>query len=275
MKTALVISGGGCKGAFAVGAIEWLLELDLQFDIIVGTSTGALIAPLVAAGRFSAIYDIYSNVTTKQIIKPYCWLTLPWRSALYNDRGLRRIINRNYTSLVHQTLNSGKVEVRVCTVSLNTGEVCYWDPKQLGRSTFMRALSASSNQPGLMQPVQVLRGEDYHVDGGVREIAPIQKAVELGARRIIAIVLEREEVAMAPGDFTRIPQVLLRTLSLMFTETRKNDIDIVRKMSGVDLTVIRPKTHLVDNDLEFKPEVMRDMIKKGRQRADEVLRSRV
>jgi predicted acylesterase/phospholipase RssA len=271
MKTALVVSGGGCKGAFAVGAIEWLLELDLQFDIIVGTSTGALIAPLIAARRFSTLYNIYSNVTTKQIIKPYCWLTLPWRSALYNDRGLRRIINHNYTAEVHQRLNDIDTEVRVCTVSLNTGGVCYWDPKQHDRPTFTRALSASSNQPGLMRPVQVLKGEDYHVDGGVREIAPIQKAVELGARRIIAIVLEREDVAMAPGKFTRIPTVLLRTLSLMFTETRKNDIDIVRKMPSVDLTVIRPKTHLTDNDLEFKPEIMRQMIKKGYKRAKHVI----
>jgi NTE family protein len=271
MKTALVVSGGGCKGAFAIGVIEHLLDLGETFDIVVGTSTGALIAPLVASGRFSTAYDIYSNVTTKQVIKPYCWLTLPWRSALYCDKGLRRIIDKNYTSEVHEALNGIDTEVRVCTVSLNTGETCYWDPKQHDRATFMRALSASSNQPGLMQPVQVLSGEDYHVDGGVREIAPIQKAVELGARKIIAIVLERDQVSMAPGEFTRIPKVLLRTLSLMFTETRKNDIDIVRRMPSVDLTVIRPKTNLTDNDLEFKPEIMREMIRKGNQRAKEVM----
>lgn len=47
MKNALVISGGGSKGAFAVGAIERLREAGITWDIVVGCSTGALIAPLV------------------------------------------------------------------------------------------------------------------------------------------------------------------------------------------------------------------------------------
>ena len=271
MKTALVVSGGGSKGAFAIGALEWLLDLGKTFDIVVGTSTGALIAPMVACGKFSTVYNIYSNVTTKDVIKPYCVLTLPWRSAIYCDKGLQRIIDRTYTTKIHEALNQSPTEVRVCTVSLNTGETCYWDPKQTDRATFTRALLASSNQPGLMPPVQVMPGEDYHVDGGVREIAPIQEAVKLGATQIIAIVLERTQPPLAPGVFNRMPKILFRTLDLMFTETRKNDIDIVRKLPSVNLTVIQPKTHLTDNSLEFKPEVMREMIKKGYQRAKEVL----
>lgn len=271
MKTALVVSGGGCKGAFAIGAIQWLIDLGMHFDIIVGTSTGALIASLVGADQFSTAYNIYSNVTTRQIIKPYCWLTLPWRSAIYNDKGLRHIICKNYTQEIHEKLNASDTEIRVCSVSLNTGETRYWSPKETSRDTFMRALSASSNQPGLMPPIQVLPGEDYHVDGGVREVVPIQKAIELGATRIIAIVLERRQLSMAPGEFTRIPKVLLRTLTLMVAETRNNDIDLVRKMPSIELTVIRPKTHLTDNDLEFKPEIMREMIKRGNQRAKEVI----
>lgn len=270
MKTALVISGGGCKGAFAVGAIDWLREIK-TFDIIVGTSTGALIAPLVAAGKFSAAYNIYSNVTTKQVIRKYCCLTLPWRSAIYNDKGLRKIINKNYTSEIHEALKTSEVKVRACTVSLNSGLTCYWNPKDTSREVFMRALSASSNQPGLMSPVQVVEGGDYHVDGGVREIAPIQEAVKLGAKEVIAIVLEKSEPSIAQGEFDRIPKILLRSLELMFLETRKNDIEVVQRMPGVDLTVIRPKAHLVDNDLEFKPEIMREMINKGRQRAMEVV----
>jgi predicted acylesterase/phospholipase RssA len=271
MKTALVISGGGCKGAFAIGAIEYMLNQGMQFDILVGTSTGALIAPMVASNQFSTVYDIYSNVTTSQLLKQNCWLTLPWRASLYNDKGLRKIIDRTYTDEIHDALNRSDKEVRACTVSLNTGEVCYWNPKKTDRPTFARALLASSNQPGLMPPVQVLPEEDYHVDGGVREIAPIQKTIELGALEIVAIVLDREDVSMAPSVFNRIPDILLRTLELMFAETRKNDIAIVKRLPSVNLTIIRPQTHLTENSLEFKPDVMRNMIRKGNQRAKELL----
>ncbi len=50
MSRALVISGGGSKGAFAVGIVKRLLENypNLKFDMYVGTSTGSLIVPLLA-----------------------------------------------------------------------------------------------------------------------------------------------------------------------------------------------------------------------------------
>jgi NTE family protein len=51
MKPALVLSGGGSRGAFAVGAVEVLHEANIAFDIIASTSTGALIAPLLQSLR--------------------------------------------------------------------------------------------------------------------------------------------------------------------------------------------------------------------------------
>lgn len=271
MKTALVISGGGCKGAFAVGAIEWLVEYGATFDIAVGTSTGALIAPLVTGDKLDVAKDIYSNVRTKDLLRKHCWLTLPWRAALYSDKGLRKVIDRLYTSELHESLQHSLRQTVVCTVSLNTGQVCYWEPKSLDRAGFCRALLASSNQPGLMRPIQVKSGEDYHVDGGVREIAPIQKAIELGATRVYAIILEQEGATMAPGEFDRIPKILLRTLDLMFLETRKNDVALAQERGGVELTVIRPKVQLTGNSLEFVPALMRDMMDQGYRRAKELV----
>lgn len=268
MKTALVISGGGCKGAFAVGAIEYLLENGANWDIIVGTSTGALLTPLVSGGKFDAAKKIYSNIRTRDLIRKYCWLTIPWRAAIYNDKGLRNVIRKHYTDGLHADLNAGTRVSEVCTVSLNTGEVCYWNPKDVSRDVFMRALLASSNQPGLMPPVQINKGSDFHLDGGVREIAPIQRAADLGAEKITSIVLEPEYLPSMPGDFGRIPKILLRTLSLMTTEIRNDDV----KVDGViEMTTIRPTDQLTANSLEFVPAKMREMIKKGYQRAKEVV----
>ena len=270
MKTALVVSGGGCKGAFAVGVIEYLLESGLSFDVLVGTSTGALIVPMIAAGQFDTIKDTYSNVHTSQLIRKFCCLTLPWRPSLYNDKGLRKIIDRLYTKDIHDAFQANDKDVFVCTVSLNTGGVCYWSPKDLDRAGFMRAMSASSNQPGLMPPIQIEPDGGYHVDGGVREIAPVQKAVECGADRVFAIVLEPEQADATSDEYNRIPKILLRTLDLMFVEIRKNDVSLPCKTSGVECTVIRPKSQLSENSLEFKPEHMREMIKLGYERAKEV-----
>ena len=55
-KNALVISGGGAKGSFAVGVLKYILlnKPEIKFDIICGTSTGALITPYAALGNVAA-----------------------------------------------------------------------------------------------------------------------------------------------------------------------------------------------------------------------------
>jgi predicted acylesterase/phospholipase RssA len=71
MKRALVISGGGSKGAFAVGVIKQLQQIypSLAFDIYVGTSTGSLIVPLAAIDEISLLEEIYTTQSKGTIVK--------------------------------------------------------------------------------------------------------------------------------------------------------------------------------------------------------------
>jgi predicted acylesterase/phospholipase RssA len=71
---ALVISGGGSKGAFAGGVAEYLMEhCGSDYNIFVGTSTGSLLAPMLAAGKMEEIKKIYTSVRNKDIfnINPF------------------------------------------------------------------------------------------------------------------------------------------------------------------------------------------------------------
>ena len=69
-KKALVVSGGGCKGAFAVGVIKRLAQEfpEIEFDIYIGTSTGSLIVPLAAAGDLTLLEKLYTSVHTNDIV---------------------------------------------------------------------------------------------------------------------------------------------------------------------------------------------------------------
>lgn len=71
---ALVISGGGSKGAFAGGIAEYLVkDCDFKYDIFVGCSTGSLLLPHLAIGKVDKIKRIYTSVTQKDIfsISPF------------------------------------------------------------------------------------------------------------------------------------------------------------------------------------------------------------
>ena len=74
MKKALVISGGGSKGAFAGGVAEYLLkEKKNTYDIFLGTSTGSLMVSHLALGEIDALKTIYTGVNQLSVfnINPF------------------------------------------------------------------------------------------------------------------------------------------------------------------------------------------------------------
>ena len=261
MKTALVVSGGGSHGAWAVGAIKRLRELGHDWDILTGTSTGALITPMVAIHEMSALVDLYTKTVTSDLLRRHWWWTLPWRKSLFDDSGLWRTIDHHLTAERYDHLLASKKVIEVCTVGLTHGKTSYWAPQPGGRHTFCRAMLASSNQPGFMPPVLLPDG-DYHMDGGIREIAPIQRALDLGAKEVWALVLAPEAPTQKIHKWNRMLPVMGRALDLIFTETRNNDVASASK-EGAVVHVIRPTRPIPGDGLEFDPPVMTAALQEG------------
>ena len=68
MKKALVVSGGGSKGAFAGGIAQYLMEEEKQvYDLFVGTSTGSLLVSHLAENRIAEIKSAFTRVTQDSI----------------------------------------------------------------------------------------------------------------------------------------------------------------------------------------------------------------
>ena len=66
---ALVMSGGGSKGAFAGGVAQFLIqEKENKYDIFVGTSTGSLMVTHLALGYLEDLKDIYTSVSQRSIL---------------------------------------------------------------------------------------------------------------------------------------------------------------------------------------------------------------
>lgn len=105
-NVALVISGGGAKGAFAVGVIKNLFEKYRStgwFHIVGGTSTGALIAPMAALmahsgplqhAALATLEQIYTTVRTPDILRKRRIIEFLWRQDCLNDsKPLRELLN--------------------------------------------------------------------------------------------------------------------------------------------------------------------------------------
>ena len=65
---ALVISGGGSKGAFAGGLAEYLITVcKHEYEIFIGSSTGSLLVPLLSIGEIEKLQTIFTSVTQTDI----------------------------------------------------------------------------------------------------------------------------------------------------------------------------------------------------------------
>jgi NTE family protein len=111
-KRALVVSGGGSKGAFAVGAIQYMVqELHLDFNIVSGTSTGAVIATLVVAGEYGLLNKIYTSIHTEDVLKKNRPLDIVSGRvpSWYSTKPLEHLIDRDLTpDIARKVLDSRK-----------------------------------------------------------------------------------------------------------------------------------------------------------------------
>lgn len=248
-KTALVISGGGSKGAFAVGALKFLIgELGLKFDILAGTSTGALITPLIAADGKDALPTLeteYTTVKTDDILSGTPALrVIGGKPSLYDSGPLEKRIAKHITQALYDKVRTGPRQLAVTTVDLMDGRLVYY---QSGGSPivtdepvvqvssldqFRRAILSSASIPVAMPPVVNSRDathrDDGFVDGGVREYVPIEVAIDAGATEICCIILSPlfEKRPPFTKRFGNVFDVLQRSIDLLTEEVGASDLKL-------------------------------------------------
>jgi len=228
-KRALVLSGGGAKGAFTAGVVKYLMvEFGLNFDLVVGTSTGALIAPLVASQDIANLIHFYENVEQQDILKDRPdLLAFLFSDALNDTKPLERLITkffgdrRRYERLVRSS-----TEMFVTVVNMQTGEIEYGNQHQDAKPILLKKILASACVPVMMPPVKI--GKHQYVDGGVKEIAPFSKAIDEGATHIVSVILSPDPARREPArkEFTSTMDILKRTLELLTEEIVDNDLRV-------------------------------------------------
>ncbi len=244
LRVGLALSGGGAKGAFTVGALKVIRQrlpgANPSFPVLSGTSTGSLIATLLATNDWTTLVKIYSTVTTPNIVNPHYALVATvlgpeavlfaaaviGGTAIYDTAALKGTIHNNVDFNRIKGAYPGTL-LLYSTVDLQTGEVSTFNNKDHSATMLEKALLASSSMPVLMDPVTITAGGATHqyVDGGVREFLPLGAIFDSGVDLDLIIAISTAPLSPRANqdEYTKIVDVLGRTIDLFDTEVGSND----------------------------------------------------
>lgn len=296
MTTALVVSGGGSKGAFAVGALEVLMnELNVSFDIVTGTSTGSLIAPFVAAGEHNQLANFYLRMRTEHFLekRKNVALSLFFSESIFDVRPFQKTLKKIVRPVMaKKVVQNPTTRIVIATVSLQSGKLVYFhtfpqnqmrvppDTRKVkirDRDHLLKVMEGSSNQPVFMTPVRIKTKKDQpakeveqFVDGGLREYAPIRVAIENGADKVYAILLGPEKKPPHTRHFKSSFRILARTFSIFMDDVGANDVEtanLLAQQKGAKIKYIRPDRELLTNSLDISSIVQGKMLEAGRKAA--------
>lgn len=272
MKKGLVISGGGSKGAWAGGVIDYLVsEKQYDWNVVFGTSTGGLLAPLASLGETKRLKDAYTNVNDTDIfsIRPFnsigkirvlnaIWRILNNKISLGDAGKLEQLIKKFFTEEdYHKTLDRNKT---VCCVVTNftSGDTEYKYQNKIDYDNFCDWMKATSAVPIVFDPyINVLN--NLYLDGGVTIHVPIQEAIHNQCDEIDIIILRPEKHNSDYWTGHNMWDVLQRTLDLMLESISIHDV-IVGQLEGeldnIKLNFYYTPYNLTDNSAVFNKEQM-------------------
>lgn len=199
MKRALVLSGGGSRGAYEIGAWKALTELDVRFQAVYGASIGAINAGLVAQGDLGLAERLWDQIDLKQIL-----------ATDEEDFSIDSMISRK-RDVIPFLLENAK-HLRVDTAPLERLMRAHLDERAVrasGMEFGLMTVRAPQMQPQPMRlgdiaegrltdwilasascfpvfPTRRIDGERY-VDGGYFDNLPIDMAIRDDADEIVAV----------------------------------------------------------------------------------------
>lgn len=274
---ALVISGGGSKGAFAGGLAEYLINIcKKDYKLFIGSSTGSLLVPLLSIGKIEKLKKVFTSVNQEDIFNICPFLKKKSNGVFktkINHLGILRMFmegkktfgeSKNLRSLILRTITKPDFEqiqkknVIITVSNLNTMGVEYKEAKDCAYNDFCDWIWASASLIPFMSLV-VKNGSEY-ADGGLGNIVPIYYAIQRGATDLDIIVLKRKETPQRKLPVRNALELTSRAFSFMLNQIVTDDL-IIGRLEGqnkkIKLNFYYPEEELTSNSLIFDPVQMK------------------
>lgn len=199
---AVVLEGGGARGAYQVGVWRAMEEAGIRYNAVAGSSVGALNGAMMAMRRLEQAEELWRNINFSRVMnvddeqmKKLFELRLDeidlralakravsiLKSGGFDIAPLRELLAEQVDEF---TIRESDVEFFIATYSLSDRKMLYLRAKDIEPGEIQDMLLASAYYPAFRN--EPLSGKRY-IDGGVQDVLPLKPLIESGCKDIIAI----------------------------------------------------------------------------------------
>ena len=208
MKRAVVLAGGGSKGAYEAGFMKALSELGIDYQIVTGTSIGAMNGCLLAQQDLEALEKLWNHIDISQVFaggfQPDFQFDL---DTMLNQSNLIISFFKKYIKekgaditplkelirslLKEEQLLSSPIDFGLCTVHYPSLKPLFITKEEMNKQYIFDYLIASASCFPVF-PIHSIQNEDF-IDGGYYDNVPIDLAFDMGADEIIVVDMNSKE----------------------------------------------------------------------------------
>ena len=276
---ALVISGGGSKGAFAGGVAAHLMKVQHRnYDIFVGSSTGSLLLTHLAIGEIDKLHEVYTNVNQKSIfsLNPFKikkkdnreYVSINYlntilqfikkRRTFGESKNLRKLISRKITKEDFLKAKNTNKDIVVTVSNLTKNNIEYKSIKDFNYEEFCDWIWISCNYIPFMSLVK--KNDFEYADGGFGSMVPIREAIRRGATEVDAIILESENMehnkVLGKNPFS----LMVNLFGFVLDQVERSNIiegKLAASNKNVLLNLYYTPSQLTENSLIFDKKLMK------------------
>ena len=250
-KTGLVLEGGGLRGIFTAGVLDFFLEKNIEFDGCIGVSAGSCHACSYLSKQYKRAFNVSVDYLDD---KRYCSMhSLITTGDLFGVDFVYGEIPDKLNPIDNETFMKNKTKFQAVITNCRTGEAEYPEVKDFRTDTVY--IRASRSLPFLSKMVKI-NGELY-LDGGVSDSIPIKKSIENGNTKNVIIMTRDKKYRKKQSKLGKISAIRYKKypkfVELMNTRyIRYNKVlDYIDELEAKgEIFVIRPEVELTLGRIE-------------------------
>lgn len=206
-KTGIIDVGGGLRGIFGAGVLDYCLDKNITFDYCCGVSAGAANMVTFLAGQIGRNYPFYTEFAFRDesmSLRDYA-LTGSYLNLDYIYGELSS--SHGEYPLDYEHFRKNPAELVIVATDAETGDPVYFSKDDLSLDDY-KPVMASSCVPGICEPYPI--GDKSYFDGGLSDPIPVDRALEDGCTKLVLILTKPEDTTIYSNKERFLADMMIR-----------------------------------------------------------------